>query len=49
MLVSTDDQTGNPYEDYDHYTFCSADEVPSIAEHALLMTHGGRDELDTVP
>jgi hypothetical protein len=49
MLASTDDQTGNPYEDYDHYTFYSADEVPSIAEHAFLMTNGVVGELGAVP
>jgi len=49
MLAATDDQTGNPYEDYDHYTFYSAAEVPSIAEHAFLMTNGVADELDAAP
>jgi len=49
MLAATDGQTGNPYEDYDHYTFYSSEDVPSIAEHAFLMTNGVADELDAAP
>ena len=37
MLASTDDETGEPYEDYDHYTFYGNAEVPSICEHARQM------------
>jgi hypothetical protein len=44
MLASTDDQTGNPYEDYDHYTFYGAGDVPSIAEHAYEMIYGSPEE-----
>ena len=44
MLASTDDQTGNPYEDYDHYTFYGAGDVPSIAEHAYEMINGSPDD-----
>ena len=38
MLASADDETGDLYRDYDHFTFyCDAD-VPSICAHALEMT-----------
>jgi mannan endo-1,4-beta-mannosidase len=45
MLASTDNLTGKPYEDFDHYTFYSAQDVPSIAEHAFQMTKGFADEI----
>ena len=48
MLASTDDQTAKPYEDYDHYTFHSAADVPSIAEHAYEMINGAPDEAPAV-
>ncbi len=48
MLASTDDQTAKPYEDYDHYTFYSAADVPSIAEHAYEMINGSPDEASAV-
>lgn len=38
MLASTDDETGEPYQDHDHYTFYSSAEVPSIRAHAMQMT-----------
>jgi hypothetical protein len=37
MLASRDDATGDLYPDYDHFTFYSADDVPSIRDHALQM------------
>ncbi len=44
MLASTDDQTGEPYQDYDRYTFYSAADVPSLAEHAAEMTSDFPDQ-----
>jgi endo-1,4-beta-mannosidase len=38
MIASTDDETGNLYQDYDHFTFYSDADVPSICAHALDMT-----------
>ncbi len=37
MLASTDDETGQPYQDYDHYTFYGGEEIPAIRDHALQM------------
>jgi len=37
MIASTDDETGALYEDYDHFTFYSDADVPSICEHAIQM------------
>ena len=42
MLASTDDETGDPYPDYDGFTFYSDADVPSICEHALQMTANSR-------
>jgi mannan endo-1,4-beta-mannosidase len=44
MLASTDDETGHRYEDYDHYTFYCAEDVPSVTEHArdMLSRDSGR-------
>ncbi len=38
MLASTDDQTGEPYPDYDYFTFYTHADVPSVCAHALEMT-----------
>lgn len=38
MIASTDDETGEPYPDYDRFTFYSDADVPSIRAHALDMT-----------
>jgi hypothetical protein len=38
MLASTDDKTGELYPDYDHFTFYSDADVPSLCAHALDMT-----------
>jgi len=38
MLASTDDETGERYPDYDHFTFYRDADVPSIRAHALEMT-----------
>ena len=40
MLASTDDATGELYQDHDHFTFYCADDVPSIRAHALQMGTG---------
>jgi mannan endo-1,4-beta-mannosidase len=37
MLASTDDETNQPYSDYDGFTFYSHADVPSICEHAVQM------------
>src|SRR5579872_4197769 len=37
MIASTDDETGEPYPDYDRFTFYSDADVPSICAHALQM------------
>ena len=37
MLASTDDETGEPYPDYDGFTFYSDADIPSICEHARQM------------
>jgi len=41
MLASTDDETGEPYPDYDRFTFYSDADVPSIRAHAIEMTFHG--------
>jgi mannan endo-1,4-beta-mannosidase len=33
MLASIDDTTGQPYPDYDHFTFYGPDDVPAIRDH----------------
>ena len=38
MIASTDDETGEPYPDYDRFTFYGNADVPSIRAHALDMT-----------
>lgn len=38
MIASTDDGTGEPYLDYDRFTFYSGADVPAIRAHALDMT-----------
>jgi mannan endo-1,4-beta-mannosidase len=38
MIASTDHETGELYPDYDHFTFYSDADVPSIRAHALEMT-----------
>ena len=38
MIASTDDETGEPYPDYDRFTFYSDADVPSICAHALDMS-----------
>jgi len=35
--ASTDDETGEPYPDYDGFTFYSDADIPSICEHARQM------------
>ena len=40
MLASTDDETGQPYPDYDGFTFYSDADVPSICEHVIRFRHG---------
>jgi len=41
MIASTDDESGEPYPDYDQFTFYSDADVPSICAHALDMAvHG---------
>jgi mannan endo-1,4-beta-mannosidase len=37
MLASIDDETSEPYQDYDGFTFYSDADVPSICEHAVQM------------
>ncbi len=47
MLASTDDETGEPYQDYDGFTFYSGADVPSICEHVIAFRHAptpSRDE-----
>jgi mannan endo-1,4-beta-mannosidase len=39
MLASTDDETGEPYPDYDGFTFYSAAGIPSIYEHVIRFRH----------
>jgi mannan endo-1,4-beta-mannosidase len=38
MLASTDDETGELYPDYDHFTLYGDADAPSIRAHALEMT-----------
>jgi endo-1,4-beta-mannosidase len=38
MIASTDDETGEPYPDFDRFTVYSGADVPSIRAHALDMT-----------
>jgi endo-1,4-beta-mannosidase len=40
MIASRDDTTGEPYPDYDHFTFYSTADVMSIRDHVLQMTKG---------
>ena len=39
MLASTDDETGEPYQDHDGFTFYSDVDVPSICEHVIRFRH----------
>jgi len=39
MLASTDDETGEPYPDYDGFTFYSDTDVSSICEHVIRFRH----------
>ena len=38
MIASTDDETGEPYPDYDRFTLYGDADAPSIRAHALDMT-----------
>ena len=50
MIASTDDETDDPYPDYDHFTFYSDADVPSIRAHALEMTsHTATPNSDPTP
>ena len=47
MLASTDDETGEPYPDYDGFAFYSAADVPSVCEHVIRFRNAqtpSRDE-----
>jgi len=40
MIASTDEETGEPYENYDRFTFYADVDVPSICAHAVDMNAG---------
>jgi mannan endo-1,4-beta-mannosidase len=44
MIAGDDDSTGAPYPDYDHFTFYTPADIPSIRDHVLQMIDGAQLE-----